>query len=289
MPVKAKRSTYNYSLPITVKKTRKWLNRPHQDPQGRWASDYQMGGSASPSLQADAEGQVGDPHACTKARPCFHAASQPVTMHDLKQGLGPSGSDGPRKLTYNKYKLKVSALWLRGRSGGGAEVSLQGWALLSDAGVFDSALPTQCLCVTHPLGPSTNKVRIWSAIYPRSWATRAVWAEVVLSPEEGNLTTADICSCPLGAWLPEAYNCYWDMGVRHIHEQAKREHLRISCGVKCIMGCTQPSRAHTFISTAQQELAHSHTSDHSTVLGKAKQVCLYPGVTAQVAVSENSS
>lgn len=46
--------------------------------------------------------------------PCFHAANQPVNMHDLKQGLGPSGTDGPRKLTYNKYKLKVSsALWLQ--------------------------------------------------------------------------------------------------------------------------------------------------------------------------------
>ncbi|XP_007652781.2 general transcription factor 3C polypeptide 5 isoform X1 [Cricetulus griseus] len=61
MPVKAKRSTYNYSLPITVKKT----------------------------------------------------SNQLVTMHDLKQGLGPSGTDGPRKLTYNKYKLKDSVYIFR--------------------------------------------------------------------------------------------------------------------------------------------------------------------------------
>uniref|UniRef100_A0ABI7Y630 General transcription factor IIIC subunit 5 n=1 Tax=Felis catus TaxID=9685 RepID=A0ABI7Y630_FELCA len=54
MPVKAKRSTYNYSLPITVKKM----------------------------------------------------PSQLVTMHDLKQGLGPSGTGGTRKSTSNKYKLK---------------------------------------------------------------------------------------------------------------------------------------------------------------------------------------
>ncbi|KAK2506977.1 hypothetical protein MC885_017875 [Smutsia gigantea] len=56
MPVKAKRSTYNYSLPITVKKT----------------------------------------------------PSQLVTMHDLKQGLGPSGTAGARKPASSKYKLKDS-------------------------------------------------------------------------------------------------------------------------------------------------------------------------------------
>ncbi|XP_055256230.1 general transcription factor 3C polypeptide 5 isoform X2 [Moschus berezovskii] len=56
MPVKAKRSTYNYSLPITVKKT----------------------------------------------------TSQLVTMHDLKQGLGPSGSASAQKSSPNKYKLKDS-------------------------------------------------------------------------------------------------------------------------------------------------------------------------------------
>lgn len=62
----------------------------------------------------------GDPTHSTKALPCFHAANQPVTMHDLKQGLGPSGTDGPRKLTYNKYKLKVSPPHpcSSGRSGG---------------------------------------------------------------------------------------------------------------------------------------------------------------------------
>ncbi|KAM5299457.1 general transcription factor 3C polypeptide 5 [Ctenodactylus gundi] len=61
MPVKAKRSTYNYSLPITVKKT----------------------------------------------------STQHVTMHDLKQGLGPSGAAGPRKLLPNKYKLKDSVYIFR--------------------------------------------------------------------------------------------------------------------------------------------------------------------------------
>ncbi|KAB1279593.1 General transcription factor 3C polypeptide 5 [Camelus dromedarius] len=61
MPVKAKRSAYNYSLPITVKKT----------------------------------------------------PSQLVTMHDLKQGLGPSGTPSTRKLTSNKYKLKDSVYVFR--------------------------------------------------------------------------------------------------------------------------------------------------------------------------------
>ncbi|KAG8509450.1 General transcription factor 3C polypeptide 5 [Galemys pyrenaicus] len=61
MPVKAKRSTYNYSLPITVKK----------------------------------------------------ASSQPVTVHDLKQGLGPSGTAGARKSASSKYKLKDSVYIFR--------------------------------------------------------------------------------------------------------------------------------------------------------------------------------
>ncbi|XP_047280036.1 general transcription factor 3C polypeptide 5 isoform X1 [Homo sapiens] len=64
LPVKAKRSTYNYSLPITVKKT----------------------------------------------------SSQLVTMHDLKQGLGPSGTSGARKPASSKYKLKVSLQTLRVRT-----------------------------------------------------------------------------------------------------------------------------------------------------------------------------
>uniref|UniRef100_A0A8C0NSB8 General transcription factor 3C polypeptide 5 n=1 Tax=Canis lupus familiaris TaxID=9615 RepID=A0A8C0NSB8_CANLF len=61
MPVKAKRSTYNYSLPITVKKT----------------------------------------------------PSQVVTMQDLKQGLGPSGTASSRKSNSNKYKLKDSVYVFR--------------------------------------------------------------------------------------------------------------------------------------------------------------------------------
>lgn len=76
----------------------------------------------------------GDPTRSTKALPCFCAANQPVSMHDLKQGLGPSGTDGPRKLTYNKYKLKVSALRLQWKVRWGDEVSRRGWALLSDPG-----------------------------------------------------------------------------------------------------------------------------------------------------------
>ncbi|XP_006894495.1 PREDICTED: general transcription factor 3C polypeptide 5-like [Elephantulus edwardii] len=60
MPVKTKRSAYNYSLPITVKKT------PTQ-----------------------------------------------LTMQDLKQGLGPSGSINARKSISNKYKLKDSVYIFR--------------------------------------------------------------------------------------------------------------------------------------------------------------------------------
>lgn len=74
--------------------------------QGRWER------SAGRSLQVQ-KARQGGPHSLqTKALPCSHVANQLVTMHDLKQGLGPSGTDGPRKLTYNKYKLKVSALRL---------------------------------------------------------------------------------------------------------------------------------------------------------------------------------
>lgn len=35
------------------------------------------------------------------------AAPQVVTMQDLKQGLGPSGTASSRKSNSNKYKLKV--------------------------------------------------------------------------------------------------------------------------------------------------------------------------------------
>ncbi|XP_066222876.1 general transcription factor 3C polypeptide 5 isoform X1 [Saccopteryx leptura] len=61
MPVKAKRSTYNYSLPNTVKKT-----------------PYQL-----------------------------------VTIHDLKHGLGPSGTAGLQKSASDKYKLKDSVYIFR--------------------------------------------------------------------------------------------------------------------------------------------------------------------------------
>lgn len=40
---------------------------------------------------------------------CPLAASQLVTMHDLKHGLGPPGTAGARKLASSKYKLKVGA------------------------------------------------------------------------------------------------------------------------------------------------------------------------------------
>lgn len=57
---------------------------------------------------------------CMPALLCPHAASQLVTMHDLKQGLGSSGVAGPRKLISNKYKLKVGVLeLLRGGRGWG--------------------------------------------------------------------------------------------------------------------------------------------------------------------------
>ncbi|XP_008935657.1 PREDICTED: general transcription factor 3C polypeptide 5, partial [Merops nubicus] len=61
MPVKAKRSTYNYSLPITVKK------------------------------------QV----------------SHTVSVHDLKQGLGTSGTSGAKKPASSRYKLKESVYIFR--------------------------------------------------------------------------------------------------------------------------------------------------------------------------------
>lgn len=73
--------------------------------------DNKVGGLlAIPYRQMPRSGRVTPLCVCTKALPCSHAANQLVSMHDLKQGLGPSGTDGPRKLTYNKYKLKVSAL-----------------------------------------------------------------------------------------------------------------------------------------------------------------------------------
>lgn len=88
----------------------------------------QDGRPAGHSLQV----RQGYPHSLyTKALPCFLVANQLVTMHDLKQGLGPSGTDGPRKLTYNKYKLKVSALRLQWEVKFGNEVSLQGWVLVT--------------------------------------------------------------------------------------------------------------------------------------------------------------
>lgn len=49
------------------------------------------------------------PRLYSKALLLSLAASQVVTMHDLKQGLGPSGTAGLRKSASNKYKLKVGA------------------------------------------------------------------------------------------------------------------------------------------------------------------------------------
>lgn len=116
MPVKAKRSTYNYSLPITVKKMRKCLCAPcgprlicpHRDAEegGHLDSGVRWG---FPSGQRAGEGSGRNVPLYSKVLRCPLAASPLVTMHDLKQGLGPSGMASTRKSTSNKYKLKVGA------------------------------------------------------------------------------------------------------------------------------------------------------------------------------------
>lgn len=53
--------------------------------------------------------KMGFPPPFTKALPLPHPATQLISMHDLKQGLGPSGVASTRKLISNKYKLKVGA------------------------------------------------------------------------------------------------------------------------------------------------------------------------------------
>lgn len=120
MPVKAKRSTYNYSLPITVKKTRTclgplWATGPRTHAEG----DARLGCGRESSSPRDHPGHCWPAHPAEGmgralgetsrvARHCpVRTASQLVSMHDLKQGLGPPGTAGARKAASNKYKLKV--------------------------------------------------------------------------------------------------------------------------------------------------------------------------------------
>lgn len=129
MPVKAKRSTYNYSLPITVKKTRECLCLPrrlrlicpHRDTKGDgcwdggvWWGEVGWGRmgwgfpGAAPGYTGQHPGEGDGEHpAVFQVLLLSLAASQVVTMQDLKQGLGPSGTASSRKSNSNKYKLKV--------------------------------------------------------------------------------------------------------------------------------------------------------------------------------------
>lgn len=117
MPVKAKRSTYNYSLPITVKKTRTCLGPLQAGAAGLAPTPRAAGGRAAPrgATQAllasvppggDEAGRREGPSVFQGAA-LSRTASQLVSMHDLKQGLGPPGTAGTRKSASNKYKLKV--------------------------------------------------------------------------------------------------------------------------------------------------------------------------------------
>lgn len=97
-----------------------------------------MGGLLAIPYRQVQRARPGCPHFLySKALPCSHVANQLVNMRDLKQGLGPSGTDGPRKLTYNKYKLKVSVL--------GSSVGYSvGFSVGSSVGV-------ECLCKAERL------------------------------------------------------------------------------------------------------------------------------------------
>lgn len=133
MPVKAKRSTYNYSLPITVKKTSKGLGLPCRAGAGKEGHpDCGRAGASrgvTPGPCWPAHPRVGGGgRGAGEIPPCIPdpcrgplAASQLVTMHDLKQGLGPSGSATAQKSSPNKYKLKVGVrrqpVWARVRGG----------------------------------------------------------------------------------------------------------------------------------------------------------------------------
>lgn len=111
MPVKAKRSTYNYSLPITVKKTRTRLG-PRRGPR---ASGLREGGPLPrgppgpcwPACPWRGWGGVLGGTPVFRGTALSRTASQLVSMHDLTQGLGPPGTAGTRKSASNKYKLKV--------------------------------------------------------------------------------------------------------------------------------------------------------------------------------------
>lgn len=132
MPVKAKRSTYSYSLPITVRKTSKGLGLPCRAGTGRGRPDCARAGAsrrATPGPCWPVRPRVGGgAWGAGEIPPCIPdpcrgplAASQLVTMRDLKQGLGPSGSASAQKSSPNKYKLKVGVrglpAWARGRGG----------------------------------------------------------------------------------------------------------------------------------------------------------------------------
>lgn len=118
--MKAKRSTYNYSLPITVKKSCKCFGSLCK--LGRWASPVLrtvasgLGGVRGASSNPWGGGWVAPLY--SKAPLLSLAANQLVTMQDLKQGLGPSGAAGMQRSASNKYKLKVGA-----RSPGGGQTA----------------------------------------------------------------------------------------------------------------------------------------------------------------------
>lgn len=72
---------------------------------GRGFPRRSLQGTAGPRTPGREGGRNTPPY----SKPCRGplAGSQLVTMQDLKQGLGPSGSASARKLASNKYKLKV--------------------------------------------------------------------------------------------------------------------------------------------------------------------------------------
>ncbi|PIO31432.1 hypothetical protein AB205_0086040 [Aquarana catesbeiana] len=83
MPVKAKRSTYNYSLPITLKKPGILSPIP-----GALAADICVTTALLTSLDS-------------------RTVPQPISVQDLTQGLATSSIQGSKKILSNKYKLKT--------------------------------------------------------------------------------------------------------------------------------------------------------------------------------------
>ncbi|KAH0615386.1 hypothetical protein JD844_004569 [Phrynosoma platyrhinos] len=99
MPVKAKRSTYNYSLPITLKK-------PGMVCEGE--TDC-----LCPSVRNVNETVVISEYVLwlfptPLPDEISRIASHPVGIQDLKQGLSSSGTAAARKTAFSKYKLKDS-------------------------------------------------------------------------------------------------------------------------------------------------------------------------------------